>query len=170
MKKIFLTLIFAFVFLSVKSFGQCKEYIRTVAPEEIKPYIIDPNFFAPIMQEGERIDFQRTFLKGNRYIIKVIGVPFLAKTIIIRDENGNVIFANQNLKKFNVEDKYFTDYEGNQIPWQGSNYFEFDCDSSQNLTITVILEKKSKKKKDRLRGCLGVVIGFLPIVEDVPKR
>jgi len=42
----------------------------------------------------------------------------------------------------------------------GALEWEFELESSQNYTIIVKLEKKSRKKKNRLRGCLGIVVGF----------
>ncbi len=156
--KIFISLII-YLFASLISSAQCKEYIKSIAPEALSPYVMDGNFFAPVVFEGDKVTLTRTFLAHKRYKIAVIGMDFIAKNIIIKDEDGFVIFKNFKSRK-HEKDHFYYDYEGNKINCEGSNVWEFELERSQNLTIIVQLERKAKKKKNRLRGCLGVVIGF----------
>lgn len=157
-KKIILTLLL-FATLSVAISAQCRNYIKAVAPGALDPYIMDGNFFAPVLYEGDSYELSRTFLSKQKYKISVIGMDLFEKKITIKDEDGFIVFKNYLIKK-KENPTYFVDIEGNNIDCIGSSYWEFELERSQNLTVTVELERKAKKKKHRLKGCLGVVIGF----------
>lgn len=157
--KLYLSILLFFI-LPLVSKSQCKEYIKSIAPDALSPYVLDGNFFAPVIYEGEEIELTRTFLAGQKYKISVVGMDFFEKEITIKDQDGFIIFKNYKIGRKD-KDEHFTDYEGYKVSCLGSTYWEFELEQSQNLTIIVKLEKKAKKKKDRLRGCLGIVIGFL---------
>ncbi len=144
------------------SLSQCREYIKTIAPASLAPYVIDGNFFAPIVYEGDEVVLHRTFLAGHRYKVVVLGMNFLQKYITIKDENGIILFQNFTKRRHRELNCSFADYQGDSIPCLGSTYFEFKPDHSFNGEIIVKIERKAKRKKDRLRGCLGIVVGFLP--------
>lgn len=148
-----------FISISLTINAQCKDYIKTIASDALTPYLMDANFWAPVVFEGEKIELNRTFLARQKYKISVVGMEFFSKNITVLDEDGFVIFKNYPSKK-KEKSPIFLDIDGNQVPWFGTNYWEFELDRSQNLTIIVELERKAKKKKDRLRGCLGIVVGF----------
>ncbi len=157
-KKIFLILFFSFIFYYSAN-AQCKEYIKAIAPTKLSPYILDGNFFAPVLYEGDKVELNRTFLANQKYKIAIIGMDFFAKKIIIEDEDGFIIFKNYPSKR-NEKIRYYTDINGNKVPCFGSNSFEFELDRTQNLNIKVKLERKAKRRKNRLKGCMGIVIGF----------
>lgn len=157
-KKILFTL-FALSTISLFAKAQCKDYIKSVAADALTPYIMDANFWSPVIYEGDKIELNRVFLAHQKYKIAVIGMDFFSKKITILDEDGFVVFKNYPSRKRD-KNHYFTDIDGNNIPWFDTNYWEFELDRSQNLTIIVELEQKAKKKKDRLRGCLGIIVGF----------
>jgi len=157
MKNLFFVLLF---FLGINPiFSQCKQYIESIAESSLSPYISDGNFYTPVVTEGDYIKFTRTFLGGKHYKIVILGMDFLEKEITIKDQDGIVIFANYPSRKTG-EGLYYTDYKGNKVSCLGSNEFEFVLNNTQNLLIEVAIEKKAKRKKYRLKGCLGIVVGF----------
>jgi len=133
--------------------------MKAIAPSKLSPYLLDGNFNAPVVYEGETVKLNRTFLGSKKYKIMVIGMDFFEKKITIKDEDGFILFKNY-LIKSNEEPQYYTDLEGNIVSCMGASAWEFELEKSQNLTIIVELEKKAKRKKNRLRGCLGIVVGF----------
>ena len=157
MKKIILIILI--IILPIATFSQCKEFIKAIAPEALAPYIMDGNFLAPVALEGDEVVLTRTFLAGQKYKISILGMEFLEKKITIKDEDGFIIFKNYLIKKKEKE-TYYTDFEGNKIDCIGSLNWEFELEQSQNLTIIVKLEQIAKKKSERMRGCIGIVIGF----------
>jgi len=157
-KKIIFSFII-FLSLSFLSNAQCKGYIKSVAPNALTPYVMDANFWAPVIYEGDKIELTRTFLAHQKYKISVIGMEFFTKKITIKDEDGFILFKNFPSKR-TERTRFFTDIDENQIPCFDSNYWEFELNRSQNLTIIIELERRAKKKKNRLKGCLGVVVGF----------
>ncbi len=160
MRKIFVITIL--LLINTFTFAQCREYIKAIAPSQLEPYVLDGNFFAPVVYEGDKVTLKRTFLAGQRYKIMILGFDLLQKHITIKDESGLVVFQNYLPKRQKVLNCAFMDFEGNMIPCLGSNYFEFKPDVTTNLEITVTIERKAKRKKDRIRGCLGIVVGYLP--------
>lgn len=158
MKKTFLVILFSLNI--IPAFSQCQQYIESIASSSLEPYISDGNFYTPVVSEGDKIEFNRTFLGGKKYKIIILGMDFLEKKITIKDQDGVVIFANYPSKKTGKE-LYYTDYMGNKISCIGSNVFEFKLQNTQNLNIIVKIEKKTKKKKFRVKGCLGIVVGFM---------
>jgi len=151
--------LFFIIILAQQVNAQCREYIQAVAAYQLEPYTMDGNFLSPEIFEGEKVELTRTFLKGHKYKIMVIGMDLFAKKITITDSDGFIVFKNYTLKS-SEEPQYFTDFDGNRIMSLGSNSFEFTPESSQNLTIKVELEQKAKRKKKRLKGCMGIVVGF----------
>jgi len=155
-------IIFSFLlFISIPFIinAQCKDYMRSVAASSLDPYILDANFWAPVVYEGEKIELNRTFLARQKYKIAVIGMEFFTKEITVLDEDGFILFQNFSSKR-NDNTQYFTSINGDRIACFDSNYWEFELDRSQNLTIIVKLERKARKKRDRLQGCLGILVGF----------
>jgi hypothetical protein len=153
---------FLSIFVILSNFAakaQCKEYIKAIAPSILAPYILDGNFFAPIVYEGDKIVLHRTFLEGKKYKIAVIGMNLFEKKIKITDQDGFVLFANYQLNK-KQKPLFYTNINGEKIPAWGSNQWEFSLNKTQNLKITVKLERKAKRRKNRLKGCLGIVVGF----------
>ncbi|GEM_PF-1974230 len=149
------------IFLSINLFGQCREYIKAMAPTLLQPYVSDGNFFAPVVYEGDKVQLTRTFIGGQKYKILIMGMDLWQKYITIKDDDGFTLFQNfpPRRKKLNCE---FTDYQGNKIPCIGQNYFEFQPDHTVTLTITVKIQQIAKRKKNRVKGCLGIVVGYLP--------
>ncbi len=163
MKKSILATVIITLFIGYSSLkAQCREYIKVIAPSAIAPYTLDGNFFAPVVLEGETVNLKRTFLAGQRYKIMILGMDIWNKKVTITDQDGFVLFRNYVPKKGNTTQCYYTDYEGNEIPCIGSLSWEFTPKQSMNLTITVEIEQKAKRKKDRVQGCLGIVVGFMP--------
>jgi hypothetical protein len=141
--------------------AQCRPFIKAIAPEQLKPYILDGNFVAPVVYEGDKVYLTRTFLAGQHYKIMILGMDIWQKKITIKTQDGLVLFRNYNTY-FHKDNCFFTDYQGNKIPCLGSNYFEFVPKYTTKITISVKIERKAKSRRNRVRGCLGIVVGFLP--------
>ena len=163
MKKNIIRILIIFLLLSIFQSvnAQCKQFIQSFAPMQLNPYVIDGNFLSPVVYEGEEISLTRTFLAGQKYKILILGMDLLDKQITITDNDGFIIFHNYPIKK-NEQPAFFTNNSQEKIINFGSNYYEFEPEQSQNLKITVKIERKARWKKKRMQGCLGIVVGFLP--------
>jgi hypothetical protein len=136
--------------------AQCHEYIETIAESELEPYILDGNFIAPIVTEGETVTLTRTFLAGQSYKIDVCGMDMFFKEITITEEK-NVVFKNFGKDS---EDKMFTTSEGTTLPVYGLNFYEFTPDHTMNLKIKVKITPFEGGGGLKLEGCLGILVGF----------
>ncbi len=157
-------IVFIFISLIINTFsyGQCKEYIKAIAPSMLEPYVSDGNFFAPTIYEGDEVTLKRTFIGGQRYKIMILGMDLWQKYITIKDDDGFTLFQNYLPKKHKELNCSFTDWEGNDIPCLGQTYYEFTPEHTITLVINVKVQQLAKRKKDRVKGCLGIVIGYLP--------
>ncbi len=157
--KIIISLFFIII-LTQSVNAQCREYIKAVAGYQLESYTMDGNFLSPEIYEGGKVELTRTFMKGQKYKIMVIGMDLFEKKITITDSDGFIIFKNYASKE-SEEPKYFSDINGDRIINFGSNHFEFAPETSQNLTIKIELERKARWKRKRLKGCMGIVVGFI---------
>ncbi len=158
-KKIFILLLLPIIF-PVLAEAQCREYIEAIAPDKITPYVLDANFYSAVVYEGDKISFSKSFIQGQKYKIEVVGMDIFEKKITIYDEDEFIVFKNYQIKK-KEDPQVYTDHNGNKVDCIGSNSWEFEVEESKNYKIEVQIEKKAKKKKQRLRGCMGVLIGFM---------
>lgn len=138
------------------AFGQCREYIETIAEQELEPYILDGNFHAPVVTEGETVTLNRTFLAGQSYKVAVCGMDMFFKEITI-SEDKKVIFKNFGKE---ARDKIVTTSDGMSLPLEGLNFFEFTPDHTMNLKIKVKIVPFDGGGSMKLEGCLGVLVGF----------
>ncbi len=161
MKKSIFTIAILLI-INTLSFSQCKEYIKAIAPSMLEPYVSDGNFFAPTIYEGDEVTLKRTVIGGQKYKIMVLGMDLWQKYITIKDDDGYTLFQNFPPRRHKELNCTFTDWEGNSIPCLGQTYFEFSPDHTMTLIIHVKVKQIAKRKKDRVKGCLGIVIGYLP--------
>ncbi len=148
--------------INLLSYAQCKEYIKAIAPSMLEPYVSDGNFFAPTIYEGDEVTLKRTFIGGQRYKIMILGMDLWQKKVTIKDDDGFTLFQNFPPRRHKELNCSFTDWEGNEIPCLGQTYFEFIPDHTMTLLIKVKVQQIAKRKKDRVKGCLGIVVGYLP--------
>ena len=76
LSKISATILLIIVFPFIGN-TQCKEYIEANYSTQLEPYVIDGNFIAPILTEGDSIDLNRTFYSDQDYRVAVYGFDFL---------------------------------------------------------------------------------------------
>ncbi len=157
--KLFLAILVGLLFLSQNLKSQCQEYIEAIAEYELEPYVLDGNFLAPIIYEGDTVSLTRTFLAGNKYKISVVGMDMFVKYITITDADGFVVF--QNFPNAEEETKYFTSQAGENIACFGNNFWEFTPTKSENLKVLVKIEIIATKQKNRIQGCLGIIVGYM---------
>ncbi len=159
MKRIFLIGLFLISIFSINSYAQCREYIESLREAELEPYTCDANFTAVTISEGDSIQVNRTFNKGQSYKIKVSGMDLFMVEIKIIDNNKNVLFKNygeDNPVKTNAKEGE----EDDELASLGNRAWEFTPDQTVNLIITVRVPVLTKDKKNRVEGCLGVLVGF----------
>ncbi len=138
-------LILGIVHISVNS--QCKEYMEAISGMKLHPYTLDGDFIAPILTEGDSIVVHRTFSSGKTYKMAIVGLELFRIKVKITDSNKNLLFKNFD----NPED---------QIENEGVRTWEFAPDQSQNLIITVTVPIMAGKIQNRMKGCVGVLVGF----------
>ncbi len=156
MRKTIFCAIVALILQTASAFGQCHEYIEAIAESELDPYILDGNFLAPVVTEGETVKLNRTFLEGQSYKLVVCGMDMFFKEITVT-EAKKVIFKNFGKE---ARDKMVTTADGDMFPLEGITFFEFTPDHTMNLEIKVKIVPFDGGGSGKLEGCLGILVGF----------
>ena len=135
------------LFLISPAQSQCKDYIEAISGMKLAPYVLDGDFVAPVLSEGDSIEVYRTFNSGQTYKVAIVGLDLFALEFKIMDDNKNILFKN---------------YENNDdnIMFDGVRSFEFTLQQSQNLVILVKVPIYSEDPAYRMQGCVGVLVGF----------
>lgn len=155
MKKIFVIVCLSLLSV-VQVSAQCREYIETIAESELEPYILDGNFLSPIVSEGDLVTLTRTFLAGQNYKIDVCGMDMFFKEITIT-QGKTVIFKNFGK---NTEEQFITTADGETLPLNGCNFYEFTPATSVTYNIKVKIVPFDSGSSFKLEGCLGILVGF----------
>ncbi|NPA68535.1 MAG: hypothetical protein GXO50_08005 [Chlorobi bacterium] len=129
------------VFISSSADAQCIDLVKTkgFAYLDTSKYIPEARFNALPLREGDDVDIYKSFFKGRKYRIVVIGADNMPK----------LNFKVTNFQRQVLYDSNITKEES----------WDFVSDKNQNLIISVEVPKAEKDKKPQ-SGCIAVVIGF----------
>ncbi|MEK6615982.1 MAG: hypothetical protein AABZ32_07705 [Bacteroidota bacterium] len=130
-----------FVTLSeVEGFAQCKGFVKKQIPK-LAPFIHNGQINSSVLLSGDHAELTLTFYSGQTYRIMVSG----QKTI------GDVFFVMKDASKsqiFNSKDQGKTDY------------WDFTVESTQQLTIEVMVPDEEAPTGLVPSGCVSILVGF----------
>ena len=142
MKNFKIALLFVFLtILPLLSIAQCREFTEEKAIPLLGDYILSGRYHSLKLTEGEEILIFKTVNRGLKYRFIIIGAEELPKNIEMKitDWNDVLIYNNK-------DDKY-------------NNVFDFENKKTQRIKIYIYVPKP-KDNSDRIKGCVGLVIGF----------
>lgn len=140
LKHIIVTALLVFIsFSSVNA--QCVDLVKTKGFTflDTSKYIPEARFNALPLREGDDVDIYKSFFKGRKYRIVIVGAENMPK----------LNFKVTNFQRQILYDSNITKEES----------WDFVSDKNQNLIISVEVPKAEKDKKPQ-SGCVAVVIGF----------
>jgi hypothetical protein len=145
MKKFLLTLLFfvpAALILDVVA--QCNQFTKKECMPELTKsgFTHNGQFNSVDLAPGESAELDFPMLAGMDYKVVVCGDAKLGKLqFIVKDKKGNLVFDNK--------DREFI------------NYWEFKSETTQPVSMEVIVPSKKKSPNDiAVQGCVSVVIGY----------
>ena len=135
-------LLFLIILFGNKSDAQCIDLVKTKGFTylDTAKYIPEARFNALPLREGDDVDIYKSFFKGRKYRIVVVGADNMPK----------LNFKVTNFQRQVLYDSNITKEES----------WDFVSDKNQNLIISVEVPKASDKNKKPESGCVAVVVGF----------
>ena len=131
--------IFAFNSLNAQCIDLVKDKGFTYL--DTSKYVPEARFNALPLREGDDVDIYKSFFKGRKYRIVVIGAENMPK----------LNFKVTNFQRQVIYDSSITKMES----------WDFTSEMNQNLIISVFVPKPGDKKKKPESGCVAVVIGSI---------
>lgn len=138
MKNIFRILVLVLVF-NTASFAQCNGFGKK-SISKLKPYLNTQQVFNTVLLNGDKTQVSSTFYYGDEYRLLISAQDQLGKIQLnVKDIQGNIVYTTK---------AYGT------IMW------DFNVESTQDLTLEVITPPASEKETVDKSGCVSIVIGF----------
>lgn len=138
MKHLFRILLLVLAF-NTASFGQCNGFAKK-SIGKLKPYLNTQQVFSTVLLNGDKTQLSSTFYYGDEYRLIIAAQDQLGKIQLnIKDADGNVVFTTK---------AYGT------IMW------DFNVESTQDLTLEVITPEAPKGQTEDKGGCVSIIIGF----------
>lgn len=121
------------------SYGQCNGFAKK-SISKLKPYLNTQQVFSTVLLNGDKTQLASTFYYGDEYRLLISAEEQLGKIQLnIKDSEGNVIFTTKGY---------------------GSIMWDFNVESTQDLTLEVITPPAPAKETVDKSGCVSIVVGF----------
>ncbi|MBI4947061.1 MAG: hypothetical protein HY840_11750 [Bacteroidetes bacterium] len=135
------TLALFFVILSeVEGFSQCKGFVKKQMPR-LSPFIHNGQINSSVLLSGDHAELTLTFYSGQNYRILVSAQENLGDiSFVMKDAAKKQLFSSKDQGK--------------------TDYWDFTVESTQQLTIEVMVPDASAPSGLVPSGCVSILIGF----------
>jgi hypothetical protein len=124
---------------SVNSFSQCKGFVKKQIPK-LSPFIHNGQINSSVLLSGDHAELTLTFYSGQNYRILVTGQETLGNVyFVMRDASKTQIFSSKDQK---------------------SDFWDFTVESTQQLTIEVMVPDVDAPSGLVPSGCVSILVGF----------
>ena len=130
-----------FVTLSeVEGFAQCKGFVKKQIPK-LAPFIHNGQINSSVLLSGDHAELTLTFYSGQTYRIMVSGQETLGDVFfIMHDASKSQLFSSKDQGK--------------------TDYWDFTVESTQQLTIEVMVPDVDAPSGLVPSGCVSILVGF----------
>lgn len=138
MKNIFRILLLVLIF-NTSGFAQCNGFAKK-SLSKLKPYLNTQQVFSTTLLNGDKTQLSSTFYYGDEYRLLISAQDQLGKIQLnVKDVNGNVVYTTKAY---------------------GSIMWDFNVESTQDLTLEVITPPAPANQALDKSGCVAIIIGF----------
>ena len=124
---------------SVHSFSQCKGFVKKQIPK-LSPFIHNGQINSSVLLSGDHAELTLTFYSGQNYRILVSNQETLGNVyFVMKDAGKNQLFSSKDQK---------------------SEYWDFTVESTQQLTIEVMVPDVDAPSGLVPSGCVSILVGF----------
>lgn len=122
------------------AYGQCKGFIKGKCMPKLKPYLNTQQMCNTVLLSGDKTQLTSSFYYGDQYRIIVCADDALGKVQLnIRDVQNNIVFTTKGY---------------------GTIMWDFDVESTQDLTLEVITPPIPENETVDKSGCVSIILGF----------
>ena len=149
-KNIFKAILFVSLAATAQlTFSQCQGYAKMKCLPKLKPYINSGQLYNTTLLNNDRTELTMTFYSGQNYRILVCAEKALGEiNFRLRDADNNVIFSNKGY----------------------GNFWDFNVQSTQELTIEAITPPGDPNATLDKSGCVAIIVGFNAAVTAVAQQ
>lgn len=144
MKKLIITLMLAgIVNIPVSVYAQCKGFVKKTCVPMLAPFISNGTTNTAALLGGDKAEMQLTFYSGQTYRVLVCAQPVLGIVRFqLKDQNGGLLFDSK--------------------AHEDANFWDFKAETTQQITIEVIVPPSDAANQIIPSGCVSIMIGFQP--------
>lgn len=125
---------------SFNSFGQCKGFVKKQIPK-LSPFIHNGQINSSVLLAGDHAELTLTFYSGQNYRILVTNQETLGNVYFVMKDAGNKqLFSSKDQGK--------------------SDFWDFTVESTQQLTIEVMVPDVDAPSGLVPSGCVSILVGF----------
>ncbi len=126
---------------NVEGFAQCKSFVKKQVPK-LAPFIHNGQINSSVLLSGDHTELTLTFYSGQTYRIMVDAQEVLGDVyFVMKDANKGQLFSSKEQGK-------------------KSDYWDFTVESTQQLTIEVMVPDNDAPSGLVPSGCVSILIGF----------
>ena len=120
--------------------AQCKGFVKKQIPK-LAPFIHNGQINSSVLLSGDHAELTLTFYSGQTYRIMVASQEVLGDTyFVMKDASKGQLFSSKEQGKF--------------------DYWDFTVESTQQLTIEVIVPDSDSPTGLVPSGCVSILVGF----------
>ncbi len=137
--KAIIKIIFLVLVCNASSFAQCNGFAKK-SMSKLKPYLNTQQVFGTTLLNGDKTQVSSTFYYGDEYRLLISADDKLGKIQLnVKDANDNVVYTTKAY---------------------GSIMWDFNVESTQDLTLEVITPPAAAGETLDKSGCVAVIVGF----------
>lgn len=125
---------------TVGTFAQCKGFVKKQIPK-LAPFIHNGQINSSVLLSGDHAELTLTFYSGQTYRIMVSGQETLGDIFfLMKDASKSQLFSSKDQEK--------------------TDYWDFTVESTQQLTIEVMVPDADAPTGLVPSGCVSILVGF----------
>lgn len=125
---------------SVTTFAQCKGFVKKQIPK-LSPFIHNGQVNSSVLLSGDQAELTLTFYSGQTYRILVSNQETLGDVyFVMKDASKAQLFSSKDMGK--------------------SDYWDFSVESTQQMTLEVIVPNVDTPSGLVPSGCVSILVGF----------
>lgn len=122
------------------AFAQCKGFVKKQIPK-LSPFIHNGQVNSSVLLSGDQAELTLTFYSGQTYRILVSNQESLGDVyFVMKDANKTQLFTSKDMGK--------------------SDYWDFSVESTQQMTLEVIVPNVDTPSGLVPSGCVSILVGF----------
>ena len=121
--------------------AQCKTFTKKKCVSQLEDYNSNGQYNGAVMFQGEEATLMQTFYSGQKYRLFICPQPSIEEGMYfeVKDYRNTLLYTSEGT---------------------GSNMFDFDVESTQQLKIRIVIPDDGSGSQIKKNGCVSVLVGF----------